>query len=130
MKLIYLVFLSVSFIAGTAAHAENNNVTGLFSTFHVSERSGDISGAEIHIVPNPVGYSAVVQASEGAPGFPEAIKLSVNGSTIEFTIPKNSVSGFSPGEYIGSVSTEGLMLHGPKGLYEEYFLPRRSSFWQ
>ena len=130
MKLIHLILLFIVFVNGTVAHAENNNVTGLFSTFRVSEKSGDISGAEIHIVPNPVGYSAIVQASEGAPAFPEVIKISVKGSEFEFTIPENSASGFSPGKYQGSVSIKGLMLHGPKGLYKEYFLPRRNSFWK
>jgi hypothetical protein len=127
MKLIYLIILFGALVTGTVARAENNSVTGLFSTFHVSEKSGDISGAEIHIVPNPVGYSAIVQASEGAPGFPEAFNLSIKGSEIEFTIPKNSASGFPPGNYVGTVSIKSLKLRGP---YEEYLLPRKGSFWQ
>jgi hypothetical protein len=130
MKVMHLILLFVALTIVPVALAENSNVTGLFSTFSISEESGDISGAEIHIVPNPAGYSAIVQASEGAPAFPEVIKLSVKGNTVEFTIPEDSASGLSPGKYIGSVSMKGLVLRGPKGLYEEYFLPRRSSFWQ
>lgn len=130
MKLIHLIIIFAAFFIGTAAHAENGHVTGLFSTFHISEKSGDISGAEIHIVPNPVGYSAIVQASEGAPGYPEVISLSVKGSDVEFTIPENSASGFEPGKYVGSVVIKGILLHGPKGFYGELFLPRNKSLWQ
>ena len=119
----------VAFLAGQPSFAADGNVTGLFSTF-LKEKSGDISGAEIHIVPNPKGYSAVVQASEGAPGFPEVIDVVVKGATLVFTIPERSASGFSPGTYNGTVTKEGLRLRGPRGLYGDYFLPRKGSFWQ
>jgi hypothetical protein len=110
--------------------AQESNVTGIFSTFRLSEKSGDISGAEIHVVPNPRGYSAIVQASEGAPGFPEVVNLLVKGTNIEFWIPKGSASGFEPGKYVGTVTKEGLKLRGPKGLYENYFMPRKRSYWE
>lgn len=130
MKLIHLIIILAAFFTASSAYAENRNVTGLFSTFHINEKSGDISGAEIHIVPNPVGYSAIVQASEGAPGYPEVISLSVKGNDVEFTVPENSASGFEPGKYVGSVSNNGILLHGPKGFYGELFLPRSRSLWQ
>src|SRR5258706_7467017 len=119
----------VVFLAGQPSFAAEGDVTGLFSTF-LKEKSGDISGAEIHIVPNPKGYSAVVQASEGAPGFPEVIDVVAKGATLVFTIPKSSASGFSPGIYNGTVTKEGLRLRGPRGLYGDYFLPRKGRFWQ
>lgn len=120
----------VAFLAGQTSFAGDGDVTGLFSTFRLSVKSGDISGAEIHVVPNPKGYSAIVQASEGAPGFPEVVDVVVKGTTLVFTIPVGSASGFSPGTYNGTVTKEGLRLHGPRGLYENYFLPRKRSFWQ
>ena len=65
MKLIRTFFILLVLITAAIASAEDDSVTGFFSTFHVSPKSGDISGAEIHIVPNPIGFSAIVQASEG-----------------------------------------------------------------
>src|SRR6266852_588986 len=120
----------VALLAAQSTFSADGDVTGLFSTFGLSGKSGDISGAEIHIVPNPKGYSAIVQASEGAPGFPEVVDVVIKGTTLVFTIPTVSASGFSPGTYNGTVSKEGLRLRGPRGLYGDYFLPRKRSFWQ
>jgi hypothetical protein len=105
-------------------------VTVLFSTLAISKSTGDFIGAEIHIVPNPKGYSVIVQASEGSAGFPEVLDATVKDSTLFFNIPEKSKSGFSPGFYKGIVSKDGLHLYGPKGLYENYFLQRKCSFWQ
>jgi len=125
MKFRLVIVTLVTLLTGQGSSAQDSNVTGLFSTFRLSEESGDIDGAEIHIVRNPTGYSAIVQASEGAPGFPEVVNILVKGTTIEFSIPKNSASGFEPGTYFGIVTKEGLNLRGPKGLYESYFMPRK-----
>jgi hypothetical protein len=125
-----LTLALVSLLAAQTSFAADDDVTGLFSTFVLGGKLGDISGAEIHIVPNPKGYSAVVQASEGAPGFPEVVEVVVKGTTLVFTIPAVSSSGFSPGTYNGTVTKEGLRLRGPRGLYGDYFLPRKRSFWQ
>ena len=125
-----LTLALVTFLTGQPLLAGDDDVTGLFSTFRHRGKSGDISGAEIHVVPNPKGYSAIVQASEGAPGFPEVVDVAAKGTTLVFTIPKTSASGFSPGIYNGTVTKEGLRLRGPKGFYEDYFLPRKKSFWQ
>src|SRR5438445_13277194 len=117
----------VALLAGQSAFSADGDVTGLFSTFGLSGKPGDISGAEIHIVLNPKGYSAVVQASEGAPGFPEVVDVVVKGTTLVFTIPVDSASGFSPGTYNGTVSKDGLRLRGRSGLYGDYFLRRKRS---
>src|SRR2546426_5170478 len=93
-----------AFLAAQTSFAGDSDVTGLFSTVVLSRKSGDISGAEIHVVPNPKGYSAIVQASEGAPGFPEVVDVVVKGTTLLFTIPESSASGFSPGTYNGTVT--------------------------
>src|SRR6266704_582386 len=119
----------VAFLAGHPSFAADGDVTGLFSTF-LKEKSGDVSGAEIHIVPNTKGYSAIVQASEGAPGFPEVVDVVAKGATLVFAIPQSSAAGFSPGTYNGTVTREGLTLHGPRGMYGNYFMPRKRSFWQ
>ena len=109
--------------------AEKSAVTGLFSTFHLSESSGDLVGVEIHIVPNPVGYSAIVQGSEGAPGFPEVVSVTVKATSIEFVIPRESGSGLPPGRYTGTITKDDLKLEGPTSHYKNYLIPRAASFW-
>lgn len=109
--------------------AEESAVTGLFSTFRLGEHSGDIVGAEIHIVPNPTGYSAIVQGSEGAPGFPEVVSLTVTANRIEFVIPQTSASGLPPGRYSGTITKDGLRLDGPTDHYKNYVMPRKNSYW-
>ena len=105
------------------------DVTGLFSTLRLSEASGDLVGVEIHIVPNPVGYSAIVQGAEGAPGFPEVVTVTVQARTIDFVIPEGSGSGLPPGKYSGTIVREGLRLNGPTEHYNNYLIPRASSYW-
>lgn len=109
--------------------AEENAITGLFSTFQLSKNSGDIVGAEIHIVPNPVGYSVIVQGSEGAPGFPEVLNLTVNANSVEFVIPQKSASGLPPGKYTGTITKDRLKLEGPTDQYKNYVMPRKNSYW-
>jgi hypothetical protein len=125
-----LLIIPVLILSSHAAVAYAEGVTGLFSTFSLSENSGDIVGAEIHIVPNPKGYSAIVQASEGAPGFPEVITLSVRGNTIEFAIFPNSASGFPPGKYVGLITRKCLLLDGPTESFKKFEMPRKESYWQ
>ncbi len=128
----FFIILIIAFIALSprSAVTSDGEVTGVFSTFRLSEKSGDIVGAEIHIVPNPKGYSAIVQGSEGAPGFPEVVPVSVKGNTITFTISPSSASGLPPGKYIGRVTREGLLLDGPTESFKEYKMPRKKSYWQ
>jgi len=100
----------VTFLLAQTSFAGDGDVTGLFSTFRLSEKSGDISGA--------------------APGLPEVVEVIAKGTTLVFTIPESSATGFPPGTYNGTVTKEGLKLHGPRGFYGDYFLPRKRSFWQ
>ena len=117
-------------ISPRSAVCSDEKVTGVFSTFRLSEKSGDIVGAEIHIVPNPKGYSAIVQGSEGAPGFPEVVNISVKGNNITFKISPTSASGLPPGKYMGHVTRNGLLLNGPTESFKEYEMPRKKSYWQ
>ena len=121
---------ALSFLFVQPLLAEESPVTGLFSTFRLSESSGDIVGAEIHIVPNPAGYSVIVQGSEGSPGFPEVVSLTARGNSIEFVIPRKSASGLPPGKYTGAITKDGLTLEGPTNSYKNYFMPRKNSYWR
>lgn len=77
-------------LAMTPGLSQAANVTGMFSTFHLSEQSGDYTGVEIHIVRGGQGHAVVVQASEGAPGLPEVFIPRVSGNIVTFTIPAGS----------------------------------------
>jgi len=127
MRVAIRIVALLSIVIGQVSLDRDRNLTGVLSTVRPSEKSGDIVGAEISIAPDRTGYSATVRASEGAPGVPEAVAIFVRGGTIEFSIPVNSASGFAPGTYTGVVTSEGLRLRGPKGRYENYFLPRKDS---
>lgn len=103
------------------------DITGTFSSFKLSSQSGDIVGMEIHIVPTPKGYSAIVQGSEGAPGFPEVFEVNQQNNNISFAIPESTATGVRPGVYKGSISESGLTLRGSSRNYE---LTRKPSYWQ
>ena len=105
-----LTFLTLINIANTFAETK---VTGTFSSFRISERSGDIVGMELHIVPDPTGYSVVVQGSEGAPGFPESYIVTVQGNEITFNLPESANCGLPPGNYRAKIELQGLHLIGP-----------------
>jgi len=130
LKTVATLLVLALILSSSVAVGSDEGVTGLFSTFRISEKSGDIVGAEIHIVPDPEGHSAIVQASEGAPGFPEVIRLSVRGNVIEFTVSPGSASGFPPGKYLGVITRKGLVLNGPTENFKEYEMPRKESYWQ
>lgn len=132
MRIINTLFSAIAFVAFIPASSLTSDisVTGIYSSFKHSSKSGDIVGMEIHIVPNPVGYSAIIQGSEGAPAFPEVVRLKVSNRLIEFVIPKKSACGLLPGNYTGSINSDGLNLKGPAPNYREYYLPRGRSFWQ
>ena len=119
-----LILFTIFYLVSVSAHA--SEITGMFSSFKVGV-SGDLIGIEIHIVPDPTGYSAIVQGSEGAPGFPEVLKITRKANKIMFTVPNNSGSGLAPGKWEGKVLNKELRLTGP---YHIYVLPRKHSFWQ
>ncbi len=103
-----------------------SDITGFFSSFRVSERSGDLVGMELHVVPDPTGYSIVIHASEGAPAYPETYHVRVEGDKVAFTIPENTKCGLPPGKYRAKIKAKVLELTGP---YKRWVVPRKSSFW-
>ena len=103
------------------------DIAGMFSSFHISEKSGDFTGVEIHIVKGGRGYAVIVQASEGSPGMPEVFVPQVSGNAIKFEIPPDSRTGLEPAIYAAEIRDDSLTLTGPRGPRE---VPRRASFWR
>ena len=110
--------------------AERPSFVGIYSSFHYSEKSGDLVGMEIQIIPDPIGYSAIVQASEGAPAFPEVYRINIKGKSFKLDIPKSSSCGLVPGEYSGTFNEMTLILKGQNSPSRKYALPKGKSFWQ
>ena len=118
-----------SFVQVAATQPGSQGVTGIFSTFRVSERSGDIVGMELMLLGGADGLYAVVQGSEGAPGTPVVVRVAVRGDTIEFEVPVSCPCGMLDGTYRGQVDADGIALEGP-GNRPVRRIPRTDSFWQ
>lgn len=103
------------------------DVTGMFSTLHFNEESGDYAGVELHIVRGGQGYAIVIQASEGALGLPEVFIPRVSGNIVTFAIPPESMTGLEPAEYRAAIGDTELLLEGPRGPRK---VPRRQSHWR
>ena len=117
------LFISLSFFCSV-----KKSITGIYSSFEYSNNSGDIIGMEAYIVPNPNGFSIIIQASEGAPAFPEIFNLLVSEDLITFEIPNNSACGLLPGIYSGIIEENSLYLKSPNKTM--FYLKRGKSFWQ
>ena len=109
---------------------DKSEIIGIYSSFKISSESGDIVGIEINIIPNPIGHSAIIQGSEGAPAFPVVEKLTVSKNNIEFNISENAACGLLPGKYKGVVKSDSLILDGPGPSFKKYNLRKGKSFWQ
>ena len=123
MKL-YLSLIFIFLALTETAQAEETAIYGIFSSFHKNSASGDLIGAEIHVLPHP---AIVVQGSEGHAGEPELFKVKVLGNNLLFTIPEASKTGFSPGFYEATITKDKMVLVGPRHKIE---IPRNESYWK
>jgi hypothetical protein len=122
-----VVVLCVAMLLVAPRALASDQVTGSFSNFRISERSGDFVGMELHVVPNPTGYSVVVHASEGAPAYPETYTIEVIEDGFTFLLADSAKCGLPPGKYRAKVVDNSLHLSGP---YKSWDVPRRQSYWQ
>jgi hypothetical protein len=117
-----LVLFSASVIA-----AGPPKITGIYSNMHFATE--DVIGVEIFIVFSRNEYQAVVQCSEGAPGIPAVVPVTVSGSSISFKIASEQ-SGCPITAFAGQLSKSGLSgaFEGTTGY--PGFLKRGRSYWQ
>lgn len=125
-QMMKIGFLLISLLA-LPLYSPGSEITGLFSSFRMSERSGDIVGMELHLVPDPTGHSIVVHASEGAPAYPETYHVKIDGNEITFSLPETAKCGLPPGDYRARITADALELAAP---YNSWVVPRKHSFWQ
>ncbi len=99
-------------------------ITGIYSTLKSIGGDEDLIGMEVIIVRSREGFRAFVQTADGLPAAPVLVPVSVDGSTLVFTVP---ASTGEPLEFKGKATRKGLS--GTLG-DRELTLPRRRSHWQ
>ena len=72
-------------------------VTGRFSDIHYVERAGDIVGMEIIISKTDSGYRVRFQIAEGVPGGVDTVSATVQGDSLFFELPPDTVRRYNPG---------------------------------
>lgn len=102
---------------------------GMYSSLTGSQRSGDVVGMELFVVPGGSGLHGVLQGSEGAPGVPVVVPLQSSGNVIRFSIPPNCSCALPAGDYTAELSRAGAKVRGP-GQFGERQLARTASYWQ
>ena len=124
MKRIALISLLVASVAIAAEPVPR--ITGVYSNMHFAGE--DVIGAEVFIVLTRGGYHASVQCSEGEPGIPEVVPVTVTGSSISFRSTTKQ-SGCPNSMFHGVISNAGLA-----GTFEGTNYPgmlkRGKSYWQ
>ena len=120
--------ISALVLAGPSA-ASNPQITGTYSSLEYIAEAGDVVGVEITVIYSDSGYFALVQCAEGSPGAPQLIPVTVEGSTISFSLPPQADSDCPATNFLGSISKRGLT-----GTFKDNdwpgFLKRRRSYWE
>jgi hypothetical protein len=103
-------------------------VTGTFSSLRYNSEGGDLLGLEILIIPAPgdkVGYIALVQVAEGGAPYSALVPVTVTGTHIEFTFPRDGP--YNGMKFSGTVSATDLTGTWSTGNRE--VLKRGRSYW-
>jgi hypothetical protein len=85
-SLVFLILLMSTF----GAFASGPRIAGTYSSLQYNAQSGDLQGYEVLIIPTDVGYKAIVQIGEGAPGQVYICQVSQEGEILSFDIPLSS----------------------------------------
>jgi hypothetical protein len=89
--LLCLVLLSCAARGPSASSTLRPRVTGMFSSMHFTEESGDVGGMEVFITYARNGvdghYWVRFQMAEGVPDEPALVRAIVIRNDIEFTVP-------------------------------------------
>lgn len=121
--LVFFLLLMGAF----GAFASGRRITGTYSSLQYNAQSGDLLGYEVLIIPTDVGYKAVVQVAEGAPGQVYICQVMQKGDTISFDITLSSGAKESfTGEVTGNFLTGDIL--SPSGK-EHVQLKRGTSYW-
>lgn len=122
-----ILFGALALFVASVVAAEPVKVPGIYSNMHFATE--DVIGVEVFIVFGHNQYQAVVQCSEGSPGIPEVVPVTVSGSIVSFKITSEK-SGCPATIFSGQLTKSGL-----SGKFEgtaDYpgLLKRGRSYWQ
>lgn len=129
-KVYAFFFLAPALLVVTPAWSGDESrpfkLTGMFSDMSYNSEGGDVLGQEIFIVYSKDGYFAILQNSEGEPGKPVVVPVTLKGAAVTFRVPatldpRGEFHGvISQDELVGSFSGNGQTIH----------LKRKNSYWQ
>ena len=104
--------------------------SGIFSSMHLNEESGDLGGTELLVLPGPgdkPGWRVLVQISEGGGPYSELVPLEEVGDHFEFVLSADS--GFPERHFSLKITAhEAILTTLPSGRAEH--LRRGKSYWQ
>jgi hypothetical protein len=114
-------------LAAPVISAEQPKLTGIYSNMHFATE--DVIGVEVFIVFSRNQYQAVVQCSEGSPGVPEVVPVTVSNSSISFKIT-SAQSGCPVVNFTGRLTKSGLSGSFEGTTNYPGLLKRGRSYWQ
>lgn len=124
--LLTLLLLTATFARSSDATPPSLKMTGMFSDMRFNSEGGDVLGQEIFIVYSKSGYFAILQSSEGEPGKPVIVPVTLKGASVSFRVPadldpRGEFHGvISQNELVGTFSGNGQAIN----------LKRKNSYWQ
>jgi len=121
------LFLTILLLGSCQVFASEQKVTGTYSSLEYNRESGDLLGYEVLIIPTDVGYKAIVQVGEGAPGQVYIVDVRKKGANIGFDIPISPALNESFSGHIDGGVLVGDVL-SPSGK-QHVQLRRGMSYW-
>lgn len=125
-SLIIVILFSFNLNDSLAFSKKQFKVTGVFSSLHFNNESGDLLGEELIILYSKDGYNVIFQTSEGEPTAPVITKAEIEKDIIKFILPPPLDMN---GKFSGEISKEKII-----GRFERnkqvLILKRKNSYWQ
>jgi hypothetical protein len=117
------------------------SIAGIYSNMHYIQAAGDVVGTEIIISPTKRGYEVTYQNAEGTPGPVYRVRLTVNGDSITFQLPPDTLSMMEGSKQVGTQLQphprfrarimRGYLRGRFDGAPKNEILPRRArSYWR
>jgi hypothetical protein len=108
------------------AAAAGSTLEGIYSSIEYHERTGDVGGLELALVPDSDSIVAILWEYQGAPARPEApARILTSGDTLRLHVP--GADGLPARDYLFLRSGDMLSYRGAVRVER---LVRRSSVWE
>ncbi len=77
-------------------------ITGIYSSLHYIERTGDLLGTEIIVSKMGTGYEVYFQEAEGTPGRVRSVPAVVKGDSLFFQLPPDTLQLWQGNQVTGT----------------------------